>query len=174
VLTAAVAVGFLASGAVVWQSSRAAFSASTDNPGNSWSAGTVALSDHGAGSTLFAVTGLKPGATGSSCFDVAYDGSIDAVVKLYATPSGPLAPYVTLTIEAGAPGCGGTLTPVYTGTLAGLGASAGDFAHGVDNWAPAGHSNARRGFRFTWALRDDNAAQGLATTARFTWEAQSS
>jgi hypothetical protein len=174
ILTAAVAVGFLASGALVWQSSRAAFTASTDNRGNSWSAGTLSLSENGVSSTLFDATGLKPGTTGSGCVDVTYGGSVHAVVKLYALTSGPLAPFVNLTIEAGDPGCAGARSAVYTGTLAGLGSTAGDFAHGVDTWAPAGRSGARRGYHVTWALRDDNAAQGLAATTRFTWEAQSS
>jgi hypothetical protein len=174
ILTAAVAVGFLASGAVIWQSSRAAFTASTDNPGNTWSAGTIALSENGVSSTLFDATDLKPGTTGSGCVDVTYGGSVDAAVRLYATPTGPLAPYVNVTIEAGGPGCAGVRSAIYTGTLAGLGRTAGDFAHGLDTWAPAGRSGARRGYRVSWALQDDNAAQGLAATTRFTWEAQSS
>ena len=172
-LTAAAAVGFLASSALIWQSSRAAFTASTDNAGNNWSAGTVMLTDNGTSSTLFDATDLKAGSTGSTCVDVTYGGTVDATVKLYGTVSGGLGPYVDVTVAAGAAGCAGSLTPVYTGTLAGLGAAAPTYANGVGGWTPAGRSGARRGYRFTWTLRDDNAAQGLTATTRFTWEAHS-
>jgi hypothetical protein len=173
VLTAAAAVGFLASSALVWQSSRAAFTASTDNTGNNWSAGTVTLTDNGSSSTLFDATDLKAGSAGSSCVNVSYRGTVDATVKLYGSVDGSLAPYVDVTVEAGAAGCAGSLAPVYSGTLAGLAATAGSYANGVGSWAPAGRSGAQRGYRFSWRLRDDNAAQGLTAASRFTWEAHS-
>lgn len=174
-VTAAIAVGFLASGGMVWQSSRAAFDVVTDNQGNSWSSGRVSLSNGGFSSTVFNATGLKAGSSGSACVDVNYDGTVDASIKLYLVGTdlnGPLAPYVNFTVAAGTAGCG-DLAPIYSGTLAGFAAAAGDFAGGAGSWRPAGRSGAKRGYLFTWTLRDDNAAQGLATTAKFTWEAQS-
>jgi hypothetical protein len=57
VLAASVAAGLLGSGGVVWASSRAAFSGATANAGNTWSAGSVELSDNTAASTVFTATG---------------------------------------------------------------------------------------------------------------------
>ena len=77
VLAAAVPVGLVLSAAVVWQSTSAAFTASTDNAGNSWKAGTVALST--SSSAIFS-TGLDgmltPGASRSRCLHVDYAGDL--------------------------------------------------------------------------------------------------
>jgi predicted ribosomally synthesized peptide with SipW-like signal peptide len=83
-----------------------AFSSQTDNPGNSVTAGTVALTDNDGGTAAYNVTNAKPGqASTPFCIHVSYSGSLDADVKLY-TPSvvGALAPYVTLKVESGAQG----------------------------------------------------------------------
>jgi len=93
----------------VWQSTSAAFTASTDNAGNSWKAGTVALST--TTSAIFstgpggAEGALRPGATGSRCLHVDYAGDLPATVKLYVTtPAGGLATldqYLVMSIEQG-------------------------------------------------------------------------
>lgn len=61
----------------------AAFSATTTNPGNSFSSGTVILSDNDAGSAMFAVTDVVPGSTGNTCMKVSYTGSMEATIKAY-------------------------------------------------------------------------------------------
>lgn len=81
-----------------------AFSSQTDNPGNNVTAGTVALTDNDGGTAAYNVTNAKPGqASTPFCVRVAYSGSLDSDVKLYAASavSGPLAPYVTLKVETG-------------------------------------------------------------------------
>ena len=65
----------LASGGLVWQSSYSAFSATTSNPTNNWSAGTVALSDDDSNTAMFTASNLKPGATGTKCIAVTSTGS---------------------------------------------------------------------------------------------------
>ena len=176
-LAASVAAGLLGSGGVVWASSRAAFSGATANAGNTWSAGSVELSDNTVGSTVFNATNLVSGAIDSSCVAVSYGGSVDADVRLYLSPAnltGTLAPYVDLRVEAGPGNCAAFAanSTVYTGTLAGFAGSAGGYATGRGSWSAAGHSGASRAYRFSWALRDDNDAQGRTVSAKFTWEAQ--
>ena len=82
---AAIPAAVLASGAMVWQSSYSAFSATSASPTNNWSAGTVALSDDDSNTALFTATNLKPGATGVKCIAVTSTGSLASTVKLYGT-----------------------------------------------------------------------------------------
>ena len=79
-----------------------AFSATTQNAGNEISTGTVALGDNDAGSSMFNVTGAKPGDTWTKCIKVTYTGSLPADVRswLSSTP-GPLTPYLSLKLERG-------------------------------------------------------------------------
>src|SRR4051794_12174559 len=90
----AIPVALVASGGLVWHASYAAFTATTDSRGNSWTAGSVALhDDDGSANTpstataMFNATGLKPGSTGENCLTVTYDGSIASGVKLYIKPA---------------------------------------------------------------------------------------
>lgn len=107
-LLAAVPVGLLFAGALVWQSTAAAFTASTDNAGNTWRAGTVALTDSAGGSALFDSTtdgALQPGSTGSRCIRVDYTGDLPADIRLYVTtPTAgaiTLDPYLVMSVEQG-------------------------------------------------------------------------
>ncbi len=108
VLAAAVPVGLVLSAAVVWQSTSAAFTATTDNPGNSWQSGTVVLTDSDRGSALFTTAGdsaLVPGSTRFSCIQVDYTGNVDADIRLYVTTptsgAATLDPYLEMTVEQG-------------------------------------------------------------------------
>src|SRR2546423_3776093 len=75
-MAAALAVGFLISAAVVWQSSRAAFFATTENHNNRFSAGTVTLTDNDSDGAMFTALAIKPGDGGSACVKVTYGGSL--------------------------------------------------------------------------------------------------
>jgi len=80
-----------------------AFSSQTDNPGNTVTAGTVALTDNDGGTAAYNVTNAKPGQSSTAfCIRVAYSGSLDADLKMY-TPSaiGSLGQYVNLKVEPG-------------------------------------------------------------------------
>jgi hypothetical protein len=80
----------------------ASFSATTQNAGDEVSAGTVSLSNNGAGQALFSVTGAHPGDSWTRCIKVTYSGSLPANVHIYlgGTPGG-LAPYMNFKIEEG-------------------------------------------------------------------------
>jgi hypothetical protein len=108
-LAAAVPVGLVLSAAVVWQSTAAAFTATTDNEGNTWQAGSVVLADSARGSKLFdTATGdgaLHPGSTRSRCIRVDYTGSLTADIRLSVTSPDPAAttldPYLVMSVERG-------------------------------------------------------------------------
>ncbi|BEP16287.1 hypothetical protein acdb102_45980 [Acidothermaceae bacterium B102] len=182
-------LGIIASAGVVWQSSYAAFSATTSNAGNTLTAGTVKLTDAANGTALLNATGLKPGSTGVGCIKLTYGGSLAAATKLYiagpdlttSTPSN-LAPYLTLKVDEGTgvdPACSDFVssandynpTNSTALTLNTFASSATNFATGVGNWSPAA-AGATKTYRFSWTVQDNNAAQGLNATVKLTWEAQ--
>ncbi len=183
-------LGILASAGMVWQSSYAAFSGTTSNGGNQWTAGTVKLTDAANGSAILNANGLKPGSTGTACINLTYGGSLAAATKLYvasgdlttSTAPNNLAQYLTLTVDEGSgtlPGCGDFVatandynpTSSTAQTLATFAGGASNFATGVGAWAPA-TNGATKNYRFTWTVQDNNAAQGLNAQVKFTWEAQ--
>lgn len=174
---AAVPLTLAGSAALVWQASTAAFSGTTANGSNSWSTGTVSLSDDDASSAMFSATGLRGGNTGNRCITVTYGGSVTSAVKLYASSTGSLAPYLNLTVEEGTGGsfasCTGfsATSTLYNGTVSGFSTASSAYANGVSSWAPTGSGQARS-YRFTYTVQDTNAAQGLTGSATFTWEAQ--
>ncbi len=185
----ALAAGVLASGAIVWQASYSAFSATTSNPTNNWSAGTVALSDDDSNVAMFTATNLKPGSTGQKCIAVTSTGSLASAVKLYGTSyttTNSLAASLNLTVTQGtgggfSAGCSGftalgTGSSVYSGTVAGFAGSATNFATGLGSWAPTGTGSETRVFQFTYTLdpATPNTAQGGTAAVGFTWEAQNS
>jgi hypothetical protein len=184
-------MALVASGALVFQASRAAFTATTSTGTNSWSSGSVVLGDDDSGTALFTANGLSGGETASRCIAVTYSGDTAATVRLYlgssATTGTDLRPFLTLAVEEGTGGsfadCSG-FTPtsaLYTGTLT-ENPTAGDqpdwatdhpdYANGLSTWAPDGTAPDTRVYRFTYTLANDPAAQNKDATATFTWEAQ--
>jgi hypothetical protein len=173
-------VGIIASAALVWGSTSAAFYGRSSNNADSWAAGTVALSDDDGGTTpttgtaMFSVAGIQPGDTGQQCITVTYGGTVAAAVKLYQTgASGSLGATLNITVEQGTGGsyssCTGFITgsTIYTGTLGGLSTT---YAGGVGTWAAT--NGATKTYRTTWSVQDDNAGAGQTAQTTFTWEAQ--
>jgi hypothetical protein len=167
--------------ALVVRTSDAAFSATTANANDQWSAGDVVLTDDDSGAAMFTVTNMAPSQAETACITVTYSGSLDAAVKLYGSVTGGdgLGTYLDLTIKRGTGGlfndCTGfsSTETVYTGTLAGFVASHSGFGTGVGSWTPTGGgADDDMVYQFVVTLQDDNAAQGKSTTATFTWEAQ--
>jgi hypothetical protein len=158
----------------------AAFSDTTDNAGNTWSAGTVALTDNDFGSAMFTASDMAPGTPVIKCIVVSYSGTLTpSDVNLYGVVSGGngLDAYLDLTIEEGS---GGTFTDctgfassstIFTGTLANFAVTHDNFSNGAGVWNPAANPELKT-YRFTVTLQDNNLAQGLNATATFTWEAQ--
>jgi hypothetical protein len=192
VLAVAVPLGIVASGALVWQASFAAFSATTANPNNTFSAGTVTLTDNRQpSSVMFSPTGLKPGSNGSACIKVTYNGSLAAGVKMYVgsgdltTSSGTnLAQYLTLQVAEGtgsANDCSdfSSTATIYnpvglgdtTKTLTTFAAASNNFANGVSSFAPTGAGQSKT-YKISYQLQDNSLAAGLNSTVKFTWEAQ--
>jgi hypothetical protein len=177
---AALPLAVVISGAVVGTSSYAAFSDTTQNAGNSWATGKVAISDDDEGTALFQVAGLLPGDGDEACLTVTTDTSAPSTVQLYTADSADaesLASSLELVVERGTStdGCEGFVAagaPVVDGTLADL-FDATSFADGVGDWTvPAGTTDST--WRFRYQLADDatNAAQEAAATTTFVWEAQ--
>ena len=170
-------VALVASSAMVWQASSSAFRDETSNGTNSWATGTVEISDDDAGTAMFELNGLAAGATGTRCIQVAYTGSLAAEVRLHATGSGDLAPYLALAVEQGSGATTGSCAgfvpsgTVFNGTLDDLLTNHGDYASGVGAWSVP-TPPATRSYRFTYTLSGTAGAQGKAADAVLTWEAQ--
>jgi hypothetical protein len=198
-LVAAIAtpVALLVSGALVWHSTYAAFTAQVTNGGNTWSTGTVVLTgDDGSSSTtaavgtaLFTPTAMKPGATGTNCVKVTYSGSLAALpVKMYVsgalTGSAALAAAISITVVEGTGGAfnsctgftaGTTIVP--TQTLAAFAAANTSYATGLaGGWTPAAGASSNRTYQVTYTLSAGatNALQGTTAGATFAWETQNS
>ncbi len=67
----------------------AAFTSSTSNTGNSFTSGTVVLTDDdGGSSSMFTATNIKPAETFTRCIAVSYTGSLPANVTLFRGSGG--------------------------------------------------------------------------------------
>ena len=149
------AVGLVAVATTV---SYSAFSRSTANPGNSFAAGTVTVSDNDAGAAMLSLSSAQPGNSDTSCIRVLYGGSLDATIRLYATVSGSLAPYLAVTVTRGTDASPAFYSAGIVDPLSGA----------PETWTTSEvHS-----YRFTISLNNDPAAQGLSATASFVWEAR--
>jgi hypothetical protein len=175
-------------GAVSGAATFSAFSSQTSNSTNSFAAGTVQLTDNDLGAAMLSLSNAQPGATDTSCILVTYAGSLSSTVRLYGAVAGALAPYVTLTVTRGDDptpvfdDCNGFVADstdyvgvgagvVYQGALSAFPAS---YTAGlVDPWAASPETwttGETHTYRFDVSLADDNGAQGLSSTASFTWE----
>ena len=169
-----------------------AFSSQTSNSGNSFSAGTVHVTDNDAGTAMLSLSNAQPTATDTSCILITYSGTLDSTVRLYGTIAGSLASYLTLTVTRGTDSspmfdsCSG-FTPdgtdyvgagngvIYQGNLSAFPTS---YAAGLvdptsgspESWT----TSETHSYRFVVTLQNDNAAQGQSGTAAFTWEARNS
>src|SRR5436305_12715016 len=83
-------------------STNAAFTAATSNAGNSFTGGTVYLTDDDGGNALFSMSAAKPGDTETKCLTVDYTGSLNSEVRLFGITTGTgLDAYLTLKITRG-------------------------------------------------------------------------
>ncbi len=157
--------------------SRAAFTATTSNTANSWSTGSVVLSDDDSGTAMFNASNLTGGQSVVQCIKVTYSGSVTpASIKMYGTSSGALAPYLNLTIEQGTGGSFGSCagfsgSQIYSGTVSGFSSTYTSFANGLTAWSPSSTPDSKV-YRVTVTVQNDNNAQSKTANADFTWEAQ--
>jgi hypothetical protein len=178
-------------GAMVLQSSQAAFEAETRVAGNSWTTGTLTLDNDSNGSAAFHVTGMIPSATEySKCIVVNSTSNVPGTVKFYTMnpTSAPSATHVegfiNMKVEYGtggtfAAGCGAFATAgtLFDGTLYGL----TNTTSGAYNWTTAlgawAVTSGSRVFKFTYSFNpsvaDSNTVQGQNFGVDFEWEMQS-
>jgi hypothetical protein len=177
-------------GAAAGVGSYSAYTATTANAGNTFAAGSVAVEDNDSDAAMLALANAKPGDSDTSCIRVRYTGSLASTVRLYATPSGTLPQYLTLTVTRGT-----DATPVFddcVGFTADLtnyiGAGAGVVYSGSLSAFPttyaAGLVDPTSGtpeswttdeehfYRFAVTLQDNDAAKSQTGSAAFTWEAR--
>lgn len=152
--------------------SRAAFTDTTSNAGNSWESGEVVLTDDWQGvGAMFTEFDLIPNATDTACIAVIYEGSIAANVVLSSistTGSTGLAPALRLNITKwDGNECGdGSSVLVYTGPMVGAAAFGGP-------WSASNFGDSQF-YEITWTFpstADDNLYQGKGAMAAFTWQA---
>lgn len=174
-----IAIAALVTGltAVVAGTGTYAFSGTTSNTGNAFSAGTVAISDNDAGGALLTLTNANAGDSTNGCIETTYTGSLNSEVRIYGAVAGALAPFLNLTVERGTqgspsfPSCAGfsPAATVYSGTLSAFPSTwGGGVADGL-TWV----TNDARVYRFTVSYPSaPPASQGKSATANFTWEAR--
>jgi hypothetical protein len=176
---------------MILQASNAAFSATTDNTGDAWATGNLALTNNGGGTTfsgstaaLFNMTNLKPGDTGARCITVESAGSLAGTLKLYrgtitGTNSAALAAQLDMTVDAQAVGStanvqanctgysGGSSGALYSGTLSTMPAT---YA-AASGTAVAGGTQ-RIAYRISWTVNAsaDNSVQSSSAQANLNWE----
>lgn len=183
----AAVVGLALVAALISRTSEAAFTATTDNTGNTFTAGTVTLTDNDAGAALFTPANLSPGDTQTACIEVTYTGSITTVgaVKLYSggytDATGSLSTYLDVTVEEGTAGStcaafttGSTILTATALATFDTNTNAG-YASGLGAWTPTS-TNEMRPYRFTVTLdaATPDTEQGSSTTGvTFVWEVQS-
>lgn len=189
-VASATPIAVLVAAGLIWQSSNAAFTETTRNSGNNWSAGTVTLTDDDAGSARFQATNMVPGATETKCIAVLVDTDVPGVVKGYAVNAQPsahgLENHILVDIEAGTGGGFGSCTgftseeTIVTGATLGQFAAIDDYASGIGGWT-VGAGTDTRTYRITWTFsttgmtQDEiNQLQGDQTGIDMQWELQSS
>lgn len=174
----AVAAALLMLTLIVVTRSQAAFTSTTDNTANSFSSGSVVLTDDDTGSAMFTATAMTPGVPVVRCITLTYSGSLTpANIRMYGTSSGSLATYLNTTIEVGTGGsfasCTGftSTSTIYTGTLANFSATRTNWTTGLATFTAAANPTSRT-LRLTVDVQNVPAAQSSSATATFTWEAQ--
>lgn len=167
---AALLVSFL-----VIDRSAAAFKATSENTGNTFTPGRVTLNDDDDGAPLFELPALVPGEIVDNCITVTYAGTVfPTTVRLSGDGTGPLAPALMMKVEAGDGGsfddCEGfqPTMPLFDGTL-GTFLDAHPARDGLEVFRPVSGAPSRT-FRFSFGLPPDFVDQGARSDAAFRWE----
>lgn len=183
-------LALLVAGGMVWQGSQAAFTASTQNSGNSWSAGSVMLTDDDRGAAAFTVENIVPGQTGQKCIVVTSQSNVAGEVRAYTEhllTSRGLEDRIFFDLEQGTGGsfndCTGftpTANTVPELPLSELARVNRDFATGGAVWETSGTPGETQSYRGTWRFdttgmsqEEVNALQGARVGIDLVWELQS-
>ena len=178
---------------------RAAFSGTTANTGNSFASADIILYDDDSGTIMFDVAGLLPGDQVDHCVEVSYEGPNGRVtngVNFYIpatwTDSATLANDLLITVEDGSvgafspvgtvtdpttyPHCSGFISSTIVIADEPLSTFATGYATGYGSWTPTGlgiGNPVDRSFRITVELASASTAKSESVTAiPLTWEVQ--
>ena len=188
------AFGLLAAGLLVWQGSYAAFSATTQNNNDTFSSGSLTLTNDGNGGGVFAATttatfggvNLKPGNTGTVCINVKNTGTSVGSLGFYRSaltdtnvgnPASLLSTQLNMTIDeavVAAPVTCATYPggPTNVVTNVALSALPTTYAGALSpiNIPAAGFV----AYRIVWTFNAaaGNTFQSASSVAGFTWEEQ--
>lgn len=183
---AAGALSLLLVSGLIATTSQAAFTKTTDNSGNSFTAGSVDLVDDDLGGTRFTVTNMEPGQTVTGCVVVTYNGTVDpSAVRFYSggfVDSGDFGDYLNVTVDEGVGGTYADCTGFaeddagaeFADTLTQFDNLHTSYATGVGDWDPTGPAQSKT-YRITVELdaSTPDAEQNESVTAlNFTWEVQ--
>ena len=169
----------------------AAFVATISNGGNSFAAGSVALSDNDSYTAMFTtLTSAAPSDSETSCIKVRFDGTLASNVRLYGTISGTLAQYLTLTVTRGTdsnPVFDNCTTFVADSTNY-IGSGNGVIYSGAPSSFPTTYAaglvdptsgspeswtqNEEHIYKFVLTVGSNTNGQGKTASAGFTWEAR--
>lgn len=187
-LATVVVVGLLiaAVGAAVFS----AYTSVTSNEGNTFTAGTIELTDNDSGSALFNVSGFTPGDSFVRCIQVDYEstGGVQSGIRLFGSTGGTgLADYLDIRVRRGTmPSVGASgdctgFTPDLT-DYAGNGPGVfvdttlidfpATYDDGVADPVAAWSDGDSAVYEITLTVQNDNDAQGLAATQDFSFEAR--
>jgi hypothetical protein len=180
-------LGVVASSALVWQASQAAFTGQTSTD-NHVGAGTVVISNERTGLSLLTVAALAPGRSAAECVLVTYAGTADAAVRLHAgsyADTGNLGGTLTIAVESADTGAYGNNCATFAGNVTTIlpaepvdtFAARASFGTGVpatSPWQPTGAGQVKA-FRITVTLPGGatNALQGTSLDVALVWEARS-
>lgn len=187
-LATVVVVGLLiaAVGAAVFS----AYTSVTSNDDNTFTAGTIELTDNDSGSALFNVNGFTPGDSFVRCIRVDYasTGGVQSGLRLFGATGGTgLADYLDIQVRRGtmpAPGASGDCTGFTPDTTDYEGDGPGVFVDtklidfpatyddGIVDPVAAWSDGDSAVYEITLTVQNDNDAQGLAATQDFSFEAR--
>lgn len=175
-LPAAILIG----AAFVVGESAAAFTGQTTNPGNSWTSGTVALTDNHA-AALFNASNIVPGYTESHCITVSSSSTVQTALQFYAEQTAntkQLAEHLELVVNTGSGGTDGATSctgfilseGLYAGTLAGLATDHGTVGTALAVAAPLAPAGTRQ-FMITasFPVTAPNAVEAGTAGMTFNW-----
>lgn len=163
-----------------WRTSSALFTATTDNGPQSFTTGTVTLTDNDANGVMWSVTNLKPGDNDTKCIRVSYTGSLAASIKVYGaglTATAGLEQWIRFTIDEGTsssvvyPACTNFAGPtnIFDAAVSSFGTSWGT---GTGNWAPSAAAAKDYRIKYTVDSAIPNNFQNANLQISITWEAQ--
>ncbi|VXC37763.1 conserved exported hypothetical protein [Arthrobacter sp. 9V] len=183
-------IAILIAGAMVWQGSQAAFTATTRNSGSAWSTGSVTLTDDDLGAAAFTVENIVPGQTGQKCIVVTSNSNVPGEVRAYTQnliSDRGLENRIFFDLEQGTGGsfndCTGftpTANTVPELPISTLATQNRDFATGGSSWDTTGTPGETQSYRGTWRFdttgmtqEQVNALQGARVGIDLVWELQS-